>query len=425
MSPTFTALRIRNFRLFVFGQIVSNTGTWMQRVAQDWLVLQLSGGSGTALGITTALQFLPLLLFSLWGGVLADRLPKRTVLVVTQAVMGLQALTLGLLVVTNHAQLWQVYVLAFLLGCVTALDNPTRQSFVPEMVGTRDLPNAVALGSATFNLGRVLGPAAAGLLIAAVGTGPVFLINAASYLAVIASLLVMRPQDLRPTRRAPRGPGALRAGLSYVRHHAELRLIILLVAVVGTFGLNFQITIALMATQEFGKGAKQYGLLGTAFAIGSLTGALLSARRAGRTGSKPSMRRVLLLAVGFAAMEVIAGLAPTYGIFFVLLIPTGIFALSFITSANATLQLSAEPAMRGRVMALYTLVFFGGTPIGAPFIGWLAQSAGARWSLIGGGAITLAASVAAYLWYRAATGSAPLEQAAPAEPIPVDGSRTG
>jgi MFS family permease len=420
VSPTFSSLRNRNFRLFVGGQVVSNTGTWMQRVAQDWLVLQLSGGSGTALGITTALQFLPLLLFSLWGGVLADRLPKRTVLVITQAVMGLQALVLGLLVVTHQAELWQVYVLAFLLGSVTALDNPTRQSFVPEMVGTRDLPNAVALGSATFNLGRVLGPAAAGLLIAAFSTGPVFLINAASYLAVIVSLLLMRTADLRPTARPARGPGALRAGLRYVRHHPDLRLVIALIAVVGTFGLNFQITIALMATQEFGKGARAYGLLGTAFAIGSLTGALMSARRAGRTASKPSLRRVILLAGGFAVMEIAAGLSPSYPVFFVALIPTGVLALNFVTSANANLQLTAEPAMRGRVMALYTLVFFGGSPVGAPFIGWLAQTAGARWSLLGGGAVTLLGAVIVLLVHRA-RGAEPGEPPSRGRPVvPVD-----
>jgi MFS family permease len=400
VTPTFSSLANRNFRLFATGQLVSNTGTWMQRVAQDWLVLTLTGGSGTALGITTALQFLPLLLFSLWGGVIADRLPKRPILVVTQAASGLLALVLGVLVVTGVAQIWQVYVLAFLLGVTAALDTPVRQSFVPEMVERRHLPNAIALGSATFNLGRVFGPALAGLLIAAVGTGWVFLINAASYLAVITSLLLMRPEDLRPTVPVPRAPGQLREGLRYVVHRHDLLLVILVTSAVGTFGLNFQITTALMATGVFHVGAMAFGLLTTAFALGSLAGALLSARRAGRSGARPTLRFVVGLAAGFAALETVAGLAPSYASFFVLLIPTGLLALSFATSANPFIQLGTEPQMRGRVISLYTLMFFGGTPVGAPFIGWLAETAGARWSLIGGGLLTLISIVVAVLVLR-------------------------
>ncbi len=400
MTPTFSSLANRNFRLFATGQLVSNTGTWMQRVAQDWLVLTLTAGSGTALGITTALQFLPLLLFSLWGGIIADRLPKRPVLVLTQTVSGIQALLLGLLVVTGTVQVWQVYVLAALLGVTAALDTPVRQSFTPEMVGRRDLPNAVALGSATFNLGRVLGPALAGLLIAAVGTGWVFLINAASYLAVIASLLLMRAADLHPAVPVPRAPGQLREGLRYVVRRHDLLLVILVTAAVGTFGLNFQITTALMATGVFHAGATAFGLLTTAFALGSLAGALLSARRAGRSGARPTLRFVVGLAAGFAVLETIAGLAPSYAAFFVLLVPTGLLAISFATSANPFIQLGAEPQVRGRVMALYTLMFFGGTPLGAPFIGWLAETAGARWSLIGGGLLTLACIVVAVLLLR-------------------------
>jgi len=389
VTPTFSALSHRNFRLFATGQIVSNTGTWMQRIAQDWLILGLTAGSGKALGLITALQFLPLLLFSLWGGVLADRLPKRKVLVVTQAIMGVQALVLGILVVTHTVQVWHVYVLAVLLGTAAALDNPVRQSFVSEMVTLGDLPNAVALGSATFNLGRVIGPAMAGLLIGAFSTGPVFFINAASYVVVIGFLLLMRSAELRPAARAPRGPGALRAGLRYVTGRPDLLLIMLIMAAMGTFGLNFQITIALMATQAFHVGATQFGLLTTAFAAGSLTGALLSARRAGRTKARPSLRRVVALTVGFGLLEIVSGTAPSYAIFAAMLFPTGLLALSAITAANASLQLGADPTMRGRVMALYTLVFFGGTPFGAPIIGWLAETSGPRWSLVGGGAITV------------------------------------
>ena len=400
MSPTFASLANRNFRLFVTGQVVSNTGTWMQRVAQDWLVLSLTRGSGTALGITTALQFLPLLLLSLWGGVIADRLPKRPVLVATQSVMGLQALTLGLLTVTGVVRVGEVYLLALLLGVAAAVDTPVRQSFVPEMVGGHHLPNAVALGSATFNLGRVLGPAAAGLLIAAVGTGQVFLVNAASYVAVVLCLLLMRTADLRPAPATPRGPGLVREGLRYVLHRRDLLLVVLVVAFVGTFGFNFQITTALMATHAFHVSAKGFGLLTTAFAVGSLAGALLSARRAGRTGARPTLRFVLGLAVAFAVLEIVCAAAPTYAAFFLMLVPTGALAISFATSANPYVQLGSEPNVRGRVMALYTLVFFGGTPFGAPLVGWVAQLYGPRWSLVAGGALTLACTLTAVAFLR-------------------------
>jgi len=400
VTPTFSALSNRNFRLFVTGQMVSNTGTWMQRVAQDWLVLSLTHQSGTALGITTALQFLPMLLFTLWGGLLADRLPKRKVLVGTQAVMGAQALALGLLTVAGVAQVWHVYLLASVLGLAAALDTPVRQSFVSEMVGRRDLPNAVALGSATFNLGRVIGPAVAGVLIAAIGTGPVFLVNAASYLAVIAGLLLMRPAELTPAERVLRGPGALREGLAYVRQRRELLLPIVIVGVVGTFGFNFQITSALMATRVYHSGPSGFGLLTTAFAVGSLVGALLSARRAGSTGSRPPLRLVVALALGFGVLEVGAGFAPSYASFFVLLIPTGLLAIAFATTANAFVQLGIEPMLRGRVMAIYLLAFVGGTPFGAPLLGWLAEVAGPRWSLLGGGLATLLLTLLAVAWLR-------------------------
>jgi len=390
VTPTFAAMSNRNFRLFVTGQMVSNTGTWMQRIAQDWLVLSLTHQSGVALGIATSLQFLPILLFTLWGGVLADRLPKRKVLLGTQALMGCQALVLGVLTVTGHAQVWQVYVLAALLGLAAALDTPVRQAFVSEMVGGRDLPNAVALGSATFNLGRVIGPAVAGLLITWIGTGPVFLVNAVSYLAVISGLLMMRTSELRPSVRVPRGPGVLREGLRYVRGRRDLLLVICVLCAVGTFGFNFQISTALMATHVFHMDASAFGLLTTAFAAGSLMGALLSARRAGSTGTRPGLRLVIALAVVFGILEFISGFAPTYASFFVLLIPTGLFAIAFATSANAFVQLGTDSTLRGRVMAIYMLAFVGGTPLGAPLLGWLAQNAGARWSLWGGGLATLA-----------------------------------
>ncbi len=388
MSPAFRSLRVRNYRLFASGQLVSLTGTWMQRVAQDWLVLRLSDNSGVALGITTALQFLPMLLFGLYGGVLADRYPKRQLLITAQVAMGALALVLGLLDIVGIVELWHVYVLAFGLGLATVVDNPARQAFAVELVGKDDLPNAVSLNAATFNSGRVLGPAAAGLLINAIGTGPVFLVNAASFVAVLVGLLRIRTSELHTAEPVPRQPGQLRAGLNYVRRRPELLYPIVLVAIIGTFGLNFQITTALVAKLVFHRGAASYGLLGTAFAFGSLIGALLAARR-----TRLRLRLLFGAALAFGLLEIAVGLMPTYNSFLLLLIPTGVAVLTFTTAANATVQLASSAAMRGRVMALYVLVFLGGTPVGAPVIGWLAEAYGPRWSLIGGGVISALATL--------------------------------
>ncbi len=399
MSPTFQALRVRNYRVYTAGAIVSNVGTWMQRVAQDWLVLLLSGGSGAALGITTGLQFLPALLLSPLAGVVADRFPKQRVLLGTQVAMALPAAVLGVLAITGHATTWSVYVLALLLGVGTAFDAPARQSFVVEMVGREDLANAVGLNSASFNAARVVGPALAGLLIAAAGggvtaTGWVILANAASYLAVVFSLTRLCTRDLLPSPPVERGGGAVRAGFAYVRGRPDLLLILAVVFFAGTFGLNFQLTSALMATEVYGKGAGGYGLLGSFMAIGSLTGALLAARRA-----RPRLRLVVGAALAFGVIEVASGLMPSY-VTFALWVPlVGLTALTMITAANATMQLTVDPQMRGRVAALYLMIFMGGTPLGSPFIGWLGDVAGARWTLIGGGLLTLAGvtgSVALY-----------------------------
>ncbi len=392
MSPTFRSLRIRNYRLFAAGQMVSNTGTWMQRVAQDWLVLQLSHDSAVALGITTGLQFLPMLLFGLWGGVLADRYPKRRLLLATQAAMALQAVVLGVLAITHVANVWHVYALAFVLGLLTALDNPTRQSFVIEMVGKDDLPNAVGLNSATFHAARVVGPAVAGLLINLVGTGPVFLVNGVSYLAVLGGLYVMRGSELSPSEPLKRERGQLREGLRYVRQRRDLLLPVVIVGIVGTFGMNFQVTMALMAKSVFGKGAGSYGLLGTALAVGSLGGALFAASRV-----RPDRRLLIGSAVVFGLLEVVCGLMPTYLTFMALLVPTGLVLITLNTTANATMQMGVAPRMRGRVMALYMTVFLGGTPVGAPVIGWIAEVAGPRWSLLGGGLISAAGAALAGL----------------------------
>ncbi len=383
----FRSLQVRNYRLFASGQVVSLTGTWMQRVAQDWLVLQLSHGSGTALGITTGLQFVPLLA-SLYGGVLADRYNKRRLLVWTQVSMALLALALGLLVVTDVIRLWHVYLLAFLLGAASAVDTPTRQALVSELVGAELVTNAVSLNSATFNAARILGPAVAGVMISAIGTGPVFLVNAASFIAVITSLLLMRDDELFGSKRVARRPGQLREGVAYVRTRPDLLLPIILVGIVGTFGLNFQMTTALVASNVFHHGAASYGLLSTALAIGSLLGALGSARR-----GRPLLRLVIGSAFLFGVLETVVAMMPTYWTFFALLIPTGAAVLTFTTSANSTVQLGASPVMRGRVMALYVLVFLGGTPFGAPLIGWVAQAAGPRWSLEVGGFASATAAV--------------------------------
>jgi MFS family permease len=392
VSPTFRSLRNRNYRIYYAGGVVSNIGTWMQRIAQDWLVLRLSDNDGVALGITTGLQFLPMLLVGPWGGMLADRYSKRKLLVVTQAFMGAVALVLAGLDLTDLVQVWHVYVLALMLGLGTAVDNPARQSFVIEMVGRDDLPNAVGLNSASFNLGRVIGPALAGLLIEVFGTGPVFVINGLSFTAVIYALTRLRTAELSPAPRAGRGPGQVLEGIRYVRSRPDLLTVMVLVFFVGTFGLNFQLTMALMATEEFGKGAGEFGLLGSIMAVGSLTGALLAARR-----GRPRLRLLLLAALAFGLVEVASGLMPTYVLFAAILVPVGVAALTFITAANSTMQLGVDPIMRGRVMALYMAVFFGGTPLGAPLVGAVAEAFGARWSLILGGAVSALAAVVAAL----------------------------
>jgi MFS family permease len=390
----FASLHVRNYRLFASGQVVSLTGTWMQRVAQDWLVLNLSHNSGTAIGLTTGLQFAPVLLFGMYGGLLADRYPKRRILIITQVVMGVLALGLGLLDLSGAVRLWHVYALAFGLGIASAIDAPVRQSFVTELVGPSLLPNAVSLNSATFNIARVLGPAAAGLLIAASGTSWVFLINAGSFLAVLAVLFAMRDDDLFKGKPAARRKGAVREGLAYVRKRPELVAITGLVGVVGTLGFNFQLTSALLVKNTFHHGAGSYGIISATYAFGALLGALASAKR----GRAARRRLVFVAAASYGVIEILAGLMPTYWAFFALLIPFGFATLTFSTAANTTVQLAASPTMRGRVMALYLIVFMGGTPLGSPLIGWIAEVAGPRWSLITGGVASAVAAVVAALY---------------------------
>ncbi len=400
MSPTFRAFKVRNFRLYASGAIVSNVGTWMQRVAQDWLVLELTH-SGTALGIVTGLQFLPALLLSPYAGLVADRFPKRRVLTMTQLAMGAVALVLGTLAVTGVVQAWHVFALAFLFGVGTAFDAPTRQAFVVEMVGKDDLQNAVGLNSASFNAARLIGPGLAGLLIAWIGTGPVIIINGLSYAAVILSLWLMVPDELHTPKMAGREKGMIRDGMRYLWRRPDLMMVLVAVFFAGTFGLNFQMTSALMATSAFHKGAGEYGILGSILAIGSLIGALLAARRVRTRG-----RLVIGAALAFGVMDVVSGLMPTYLSFAAVLPLVGFTALTMLTAANATMQLGIEPTMRGRVMALYMTVLMGGTPIGSPFIGWVGQEFGARWSLIVGGALTVIGTTASVIYFSRRRGLA-------------------
>jgi len=387
-KSTFSALGIRNYRLFAIGALVSNVGTWMQRVAQDWLVLELTG-SGQALGITTGLQFLPMVLFSPIAGVFADRYSKRRVIAVAQVVLGATAALLGVLAIAGWVTTWHVYVIAFVFGTAAAFDTPARQAFVNEMVPRNELPNAVGLNSASFNLARMIGPAVAGIVIALLGsgvaaTGWVILVNAATYGAVIVSLSRMRSDELTPIDRLVRGRGQIRDGLRYVRGRPDIMLVMAIVFSAGTFGLNFQMTTALMATEVYGKGAGEYGLLGSILAVGSLSGSLLAARR-----GVSRQRLVIGAAVAFGAVEIVAGLMPSYLTFALVLPLCGFTALTLITTANALVQMSTDAVVRGRVMALYLAIFMGGTPVGAPLLGWVAERYGARWTLVGGGALTM------------------------------------
>ena len=429
MSPTFTSFEVRNYRVWFAGALVSNIGTWMGRVGQDWLVLTvLTAGSATALGIVTGLQFLPFLLLAPWAGLIADRVPKRRTLLVTQTLLAVSSLLLGVLAVTGLAQLWHVYAIALMQGVVTAIDNPARQAFVSEMVPDDKLANAVSLNSASFNLGRLIGPGVAGLVIAWWGTGQALLLNTATFVFVIVALLMLRVNELRPAPMA-KARGGIREGFRYVRDRRDIQLVMLLVFVLGTFGMNFQITMALMATKVFDKGAGEFGLLGSIMAVGSLTAALLSARR-----QEPRLRVLLLSLVGFTVAAAVAAVAPTFWTFALALVPVGLTALTALTTANAMVQTRVAPEMRGRVMALYMAIFMGGTPAGAPLIGWISQTFGPRWT-IGIGAVAVGLTlVGVSVWLgrsqnvrvsyesqrrpRVRVTSAPLPERAPA-PVPV------
>lgn len=393
MSAMFRALENPNYRIWASGAIVSNIGTWMQRVAQDWLVLTvLTDHSGAAVGLTTGLQFLPMLLFGPYGGVLADRYRKRIILMWTQLAMASTGLAIGLLVVTGTAQLWHAYVAAFCLGVASAVDAPARQAFVSELVGQENISNAVALNSASFNTARLTGPAIAGVLIAWVGTGPVFLLNAASFAAVLVSLFRIRITQPTPVAKGERNKHQVVEGIRYVRRRPDLMLIMVLVGVLGAFGMNFPVINSLMATTEFRMGPGEFGLLGSIMAVGTLAGALLAARR-----SRPRLRFLLGGALGLGVFTILGSVAPSFWAYAALLIPVGLASITFLNSCNTSIQLSVEPQFRGRVLALYLAILQGGTALGSPLVGWIGSQFGARWSVAAGGIVVLLAGVAAVI----------------------------
>jgi MFS family permease len=393
---TFRSLSGFNYRVWASGALVSNVGTWMQRTAQDWLVLtELTHRNATAVGIVMALQFGPMMLLLPLTGFAADHFNRRKMLFVTQAAMGALALGLGVLTLSGLVQLWQVYLFAFLLGCVTAFDSPARQTFVAELVGEEDLSNAVALNSTSFNAGRMIGPAVAGVLIASVGTGWVFLLNAASFAAVLGSLRMLRIHELHHKLKAQRTRGGFVDGFRYVGKRPDLIALLLMLFLIGTFGLNFPIFISTMSVTAFHAGASQYGLLSSTMATGSVTGALLAARRA-----RPRLALLLVSAALFGCACTLAACMPNYVLFGGTLVIIGICTQTFTTSTNSLVQLSTEPAMRGRVVAILLAIALGGTPLGAPIVGWVADHFGPRWALGVGAASGFAAALVGLHYLR-------------------------
>lgn len=397
MSTTFRSLTVRNYRLFATGQLVKLVGVWMMFTAQDWLVLDLSGDSATALGVVTALQFVPVLLLTLYGGKLADRYDKRVLLLAANGAFALIAVAFAVLVAAGVVTLWHVYVFAGLMGVASAIETPVRQSFVSELVGTGLLPNALALSAATFNSARIAGPALAGVSIALFDMGPVFLISAALCVAPLASYARMRPADLHrepPPAAADRRSARIADGLRYVRRRPDLMLPIALMALVGMIGFNFPVTLAALAKIDFEAGPSSFGLLTTALAVGALGGALAGSGRTGR----PSEYLVVGAGVAFGVFEILVGLAPTFWLAMVLLVPAGFFSIYFAQACNQRVQLGTDAAYRGRVMALYVLVFLGTTPVGAPLVGWWAERFGAPSSIWLGGLVSVLVALAGLGW---------------------------
>ena len=419
LSTMFQSLQVRNYRLFASGQLIKLIGVWMMFIAQDWLVLELSDNSATALGVVTALQFTPVLLLTLLSGRLADRYDKRVLLFVANAFWTVLALGMAVLVLTDLVQLWHVFAFAALLGTANAVETPVRQAFVSELVEPALLPNALGLTSASFNSARIVGPALAGMGIWLIGLGPIFLVTAVCYLVPLFFVLrIQRSQlygvgpdgvagyghgshqlDRRAARKA-RGEARIRDGLAYVWRRQDLVVPLALLLVMGLFGFNFQLTLAVMAKNVFGTGAQQFGLLTTCLAVGALIGALVSGSRR----SRPSFYTVVGSAAVFGLLEVIVGFAPTFWSTAVLLLPNGFFMIFFAQAANQRLQLSVDPEFRGRVMSLFVLVFLGATPIGAPLIGVVSEHLGPRVGIWGGGLICFVAALGILAWHLRRSG---------------------
>src|SRR5215218_213915 len=414
LDRTFSSLRIPNYRRYCAGQIVSISGNWMQIVAEMWLIVQLTG-SGAAVGITAGLQFLPLLLFGGLGGVLADRFDKRTLLTVTQLAMALPALTLWALTAGGAIEAWMVYALVLARGSVNAIDNPARQSFVMEMVGPGRVVNAVALNSVIVHSARILGPAGAGALIALIGVAACFAFNAATFLAMVAALRLMDPALLERPDRAPRARGQLRAALSYVRRTPALRIPLAMMVVAGTVSFNFQVLLPLLAAETWHGTAATYAALTAAMGVGSVLGALAAGAR-----GRVTPRILTGAAALFGCAELLVALAPSLPLQAIALVPLGAASVTFAAGVNSSLQLAAAPALRGRVMALYSIVFLGSTPIGAPLVGWLAEVAGPRSGLFAGAAAALAAAVYARVAFTRAGGQPTASRSRSPEPLTAD-----
>lgn len=393
-SPALRSFQHRNFRVLYPANALSNIGTWAQRVAQDWLVLELTDNDPAMLGLVTAVQFLPSMLLSLYGGLLADRFSKRKLLLLTNFGAGLSSLVLGALVLTDNVALWHVFVLALLVGIFSAIDSPIRISFTSELVGKDDLANAVSLNSANFNAGRLIGPALSGFLIAAYGTGPSFIINTASYVVMVATLLMIRDQDLHITTK-PQRDNKLIEGFRYVKSRKDLLLVMVVVFFTTTFGLNFQMFIALMATKEFGMGPSEFGTLGSILAVGSLTGALLAAR----LEKHRTIRNILRGAFVFGVLVALSGFLPNVWVYGAALPLLGATVLLTLISANTYVQSNTDSALRGRVMGIYLMIFMGGTPIGSPLVGFVAAAIGIRGTIVICGIIVaIAALIVRYLY---------------------------
>jgi MFS family permease len=394
MNAMFRSLRVPNYRLWFAGALVSNTGAWMQRTAQDWIVLtELTQHDAAAVGITMALQFGPLLLLMPLSGLMADRFDRKRLLMWTQGLSAALALGLGILVISEVAQLWHVYVFALLLGIVTAIDAPVRQAFVSELVSDADLSNAVALNATSFQTARLVGPAVAGLLVAVIGAGPVFLVNALSFAGVIGSLALIRRKHLRTAPRLPKARGQIREGIRYVGSRPDIVVVLAMVFLIGTFGFNFPVFISTMSTIEFGQDATGFGLLSSILAVGALTGSLLAARR-----ERARFGVIVFASAAFGVACVLAALTPNLWTFGAALTLVGITSMTTMNTANAYVQTTTEPSMRGRVMAIYMAIFAGGTPIGAPLVGVVANHFGPRWALAIAAASGILAATVAVVW---------------------------